>query len=50
LSNLTPVAGTLTAIFVLGERPAPLQLAGGAAVLAGLALLLRDSATEEHGQ
>ena len=42
LANLTPVVGTLTAVVVLGDRPAPLQLAGGVAVLAGLALLLRD--------
>ncbi len=43
LSNLTPVVGTLTAIVVLHDRPAPLQLVGGAAILAGLALLLRDT-------
>jgi drug/metabolite transporter (DMT)-like permease len=48
LANLTPVAGTLTAVLVLGERPAPLQLAGGVAVLAGLALLLRRDPAETH--
>ena len=41
LANLTPVVGTLTAIVFLGERPSPLQLAGGVAILVGLTLLLR---------
>jgi drug/metabolite transporter (DMT)-like permease len=45
LAYLTPVIGTLTAVVVLGDRPAPLQLAGGVAILAGLALLLRDTAS-----
>ena len=40
-ANLTPLVGTLTAVVVPGDRPAPLQLAGGVAILAGLALLLR---------
>jgi hypothetical protein len=35
------VAGTLSAIVLLGERPAPLQLAGGAAIIFGLVLVLR---------
>ncbi|WP_433364901.1 DMT family transporter [Actinoplanes sp. CA-142083] len=42
LGNLTPVVGTLTAVLFLGDRPALLQLAGGAAILAGLALLLYE--------
>lgn len=45
LGNLTPVVGTLTAVAFLGDRPGLLPLAGGAAILAGLALLLR---TEEE--
>ena len=44
LGNLTPVVGTLTAVAFLGDRPSPLQLAGGAAILAGLALLLHSPA------
>jgi drug/metabolite transporter (DMT)-like permease len=46
LANLTPVVGTLTAVAWLGDRPSPLQLLGGAAILAGLAMLLH-SPTEE---
>jgi len=42
VANLTPVVGTVTAVVILGDRPGPLQLAGGAAILAGLAVLLRD--------
>jgi drug/metabolite transporter (DMT)-like permease len=42
LANLTPVVGTLTAVLFLGDRPSPVQWAGGAAILAGLALLLRS--------
>ncbi|WP_205752615.1 DMT family transporter [Cryptosporangium phraense] len=41
LDNLTPLVGTLTAVVFLGDRPSVIQLAGGVAVLAGLALLLR---------
>jgi drug/metabolite transporter (DMT)-like permease len=41
LGNLTPVVGTLTAVAFLGDRPSWLQVAGGAAILAALALLLR---------
>jgi drug/metabolite transporter (DMT)-like permease len=44
LAYLTPVVGTLTAVVVLDDRPAPLQLAGGVAILASLALL-RDTAS-----
>jgi drug/metabolite transporter (DMT)-like permease len=40
LGNLTPVVGTLTAVVFLGDRPSLLQLAGGAGILLGLALLL----------
>ncbi|MFI5889533.1 DMT family transporter [Actinoplanes sp. NPDC051513] len=40
LGNLTPVVGTLTAVVFLGDRPSLLQLAGGAAILGSLALLL----------
>ncbi|WP_018503883.1 DMT family transporter [Parafrankia discariae] len=40
LLNLTPVVGTVTSVAFLGERPTTLQLVGGTAVLAGLALLL----------
>jgi drug/metabolite transporter (DMT)-like permease len=43
------VVSTLTAVVVLGDRPAPLQLAGGAAILASLALLLRDTASTDTG-
>lgn len=43
LANLTPVVGTLTAVAFLHERPTPLHLAGGAAILIGLALLLRGA-------
>jgi drug/metabolite transporter (DMT)-like permease len=45
LANLTPVVGTLTAVAFLGDRPSPLQLLGGAAILGGLALLLHNPAT-----
>jgi drug/metabolite transporter (DMT)-like permease len=52
LANLTPVVGTLTAVVFLGDRPSLLQLAGGAAILGGLALLLRTppqpKRLEEH--
>ncbi|MFI5908502.1 DMT family transporter [Dactylosporangium sp. NPDC051541] len=41
LMNLTPVIGTLTAVVFLGDRPTLPQLAGGVAILAALALLLR---------
>ncbi|BCY08959.1 DMT family transporter [Actinoplanes sp. L3-i22] len=41
LGNLTPVIGTLTAIVFLGDRPSPLQVVGGFAILGGIALLLR---------
>ncbi|MFI5953873.1 DMT family transporter [Cryptosporangium sp. NPDC051539] len=41
LENLTPLVGTLTAVLFLGDRPSPIQLTGGAAILAGLVLLLR---------
>jgi drug/metabolite transporter (DMT)-like permease len=44
LGNLTPVVGTLTAVVFLGDRPSLLQLVGGAAILAGLVLLLRSPA------
>ncbi len=37
--NLIPLFGLLAAVLALGERPAPLQLAGGALILAGLAAL-----------
>jgi drug/metabolite transporter (DMT)-like permease len=42
LANLTPVVGTLTAVVFLGDRPSPLQLVGGAAILGGLTLLLKN--------
>jgi drug/metabolite transporter (DMT)-like permease len=42
------VAGTLTAVARLGDRPSPLRLLGGAAILGGLALLLHNP-TEESG-
>jgi drug/metabolite transporter (DMT)-like permease len=50
LGNLTPVVGTLTAVVFLGDRPSLLQLAGGAAILAGIALLLHQPEPEpvEH--
>jgi drug/metabolite transporter (DMT)-like permease len=41
LLGFTPVAGTLSAVLLLGERPAPLQLAGGAAILVSLVIVLR---------
>jgi drug/metabolite transporter (DMT)-like permease len=44
LGNLTPIVGTLTAVVFLGDRPALIQWAGGAAILTGLVLLLH---TEE---
>lgn len=48
LLNLTPAVGTLTAVVLLGDRPTPAQLAGGVAILAGLALLLkRDHASDD---
>ncbi|WIM99047.1 DMT family transporter [Actinoplanes oblitus] len=40
LGNLTPVVGTLTAVVFLGDRPSPAQIAGGAAIVIALALLL----------
>lgn len=43
LANLTPVVGTVTAVVFLHDRPTPLHLAGGAAILLGLALLLNGS-------
>jgi drug/metabolite transporter (DMT)-like permease len=42
LGNLTPVVGTLTAVAFVGDRPSLLQLVGGAAILGGLTLLLRN--------
>jgi len=45
LGNLTPVVGTLTAVAFLGDRPSLLQLAGGAAILVALSLLLRSPET-----
>ena len=44
LGNLTPVVGTLTAVVFLGDRPSFLQMIGGAAIVAGLVLLLRGPA------
>ena len=44
LGNLTPVVGTLTAVVFVGDRPSLPQLVGGAAILAGLALLLHTPA------
>jgi drug/metabolite transporter (DMT)-like permease/GNAT superfamily N-acetyltransferase len=44
LRNLTPVVGTVSAVAFLGDRPSPLQLVGGAAILGGLVLLLRSTA------
>ena len=41
LLGFAPVVGTLSAIVLLGEHPAPLQLAGGAAIILGLVLVLR---------
>lgn len=35
-SYMVPVAAVLLAFFVLGERPQPLQLIGGAVILAGV--------------
>ncbi|GAA0525515.1 EamA family transporter [Paractinoplanes ferrugineus] len=50
LGNLTPVVGTLTAVAFLGDRPSFRQIAGGAAILAGLALLLhRPTPAEASG-
>jgi drug/metabolite transporter (DMT)-like permease len=43
MGNLTPVVGTLTAVAFLGDRPSLLQVAGGAAILASIALLLHSS-------
>jgi drug/metabolite transporter (DMT)-like permease len=40
LGNLTPVVGTLAAVAFLGDRPAVPQVAGGAAILGALVLLL----------
>ncbi|GAA0933172.1 hypothetical protein GCM10009558_046320 [Virgisporangium aurantiacum] len=48
LANLTPVVGTLTAVVWVGDRPSPLQLLGGAAILGGLALLLHDPTEESR--
>lgn len=47
LGNLTPVVGTVTAVAFLGDRPSPLQLAGGAAILVALAWLLRAPSNQE---
>jgi len=44
LGNLTPVVGTLTAVVFLGDRPSLLQVAGGAAILVGLMVLLQSPA------
>jgi drug/metabolite transporter (DMT)-like permease len=46
LGNLTPVVGILTAVAFLGDRPSLLQLAGGAAILGALALLLPQPSFE----
>ena len=48
LGNLTPVVGTLTAIVFLGDRPSLLQMAGGIAILSGIALLLRGPADPDR--
>ncbi len=37
---LNPISATILAVLLLGERPTPLQLGGGALVLAGMALAL----------
>jgi drug/metabolite transporter (DMT)-like permease len=41
LQNLTPLAGLLAAVLVLGERPAPGQLVGGGLVLLAIGVLAR---------
>ncbi len=49
-SMLVPVVGIATAAIALGERPAPLELAGGALVIAGVLWSSRSStkATDAH--
>jgi drug/metabolite transporter (DMT)-like permease len=48
LLGFMPVVGLLSAVLLLGERPAPLRLAGGAAILAGLLILLRAGGDVAH--
>jgi drug/metabolite transporter (DMT)-like permease len=50
LANLTPAVGMLMAVVLLGERPTVLKLAGGAAILVGLVLLLRSAPASEQRQ
>lgn len=46
-----PVGSVVLALFLLGERPAPVQMAAGAVILAGIGLFLhyRDDAAANRG-
>jgi O-acetylserine/cysteine efflux transporter len=48
-SMLVPVVGIATAAVTLGERPAPLQLAGGAVIIAGVLWSSRQTRVVRHG-
>lgn len=43
-SNLSPIFGVIAGFLVLAERLAPLQIAGGAAVLLGVWVVNRKKA------
>lgn len=45
-----PVGSTVLALFLLGEVPAPLKLAGGALILTGIYLSLQERRLQRSGQ
>ncbi|HLZ48474.1 MAG TPA: EamA family transporter, partial [Candidatus Limnocylindria bacterium] len=49
VAYLTPVSTLVLAFFILGERPLPLQLAGGVVVVVGVRVAARR-ATDARAQ
>lgn len=50
VTYLVPIATLILAALILGERPQPLQLAGGAVILVGLRIATRRARTTELGE
>ncbi len=48
--TVQPVGSVLLGIILLGEDPAPLQLAGVVVIVAGIVIATRRPATPEHGE